>query len=257
VKGLCVEGEGRLSKRSISAKALIADINKGLSDAELMGRHELSYGQLQRIFAQLVKAGYVAQEELDGKRMRGTEASSPASPGSNVAAVEPQKPSPEARQSASPEPPSVQPPPRRGPEAGEPRASSPSLPLSKEEASRIRRNGFIFILASYGFWTMGTIIIRLEESGELGSFLSDVLISLAGIGYLVTAILGCFWRVRGLGQHAAWAIVAPVLGLNLLLLEALSNRYEPESDRRLLRALVAVLLLFALSLVSSLVDQFL
>lgn len=88
-----------MSKRSISAKALVEDISNGLSDAELMGRHELSYGQLQKIFAQLVKAGYVAQEVLDGRRKEETETSSVGSRGTNVPAMRTESPSspPEGR----------------------------------------------------------------------------------------------------------------------------------------------------------------
>jgi hypothetical protein len=56
----------------------------------------------------------------------------------------------------------------------------------------------------------------------------------------VTAILGCLWRVRGLGNHAAWAIVAPINFVNLVVVEALPNRYEPKSDSRGLRVAFAV-----------------
>jgi hypothetical protein len=63
---------------------------------------------------------------------------------------------------------------------------------------------------------------------------------LAPLGWIVTATLGCLRRVRGLGQPAAWAIVAPLFGVNLVVVEALSNRYEPRSDLRVLRVALAV-----------------
>jgi hypothetical protein len=235
------EGEGRLSKRSISAKALVGDIRKGLPDAELMSRYELSEGQLQKIFVQLIKAGYVAQEALDGRKQPETETSSAGIRGSGVAAA--------GNEVSSSEPPRSVPPQRHDPQSGRAQPSSRSLPLSGEEAARVRRNGLILILASIGFVTMRIVLAKLQASGEFVSFpINDVVVvlrGLAGIGWLVTVILGCWWRVRGLGQHPVWAIVAPLNFVNLIVIEALSNRYEPQSDRRDLRVSCAIFGQFA------------
>jgi hypothetical protein len=127
---------------------------------------------------------------------------------------------------------------------GRANSCSPSLPLSREEASRIRRNGLILILASFGFVTMVIILTKLGEGTEVGAFPKDdlgtALACLGSLGWIVTSTLGCLWRVRGLGQHAAWAIVAPLSGVNLVVVEALYNRYEPQSDLRILRVALAV-----------------
>jgi hypothetical protein len=227
---ICTEGEGPLSKRSISAKALVEDIRKGLSDAELMDRHELSQGQLQKIFVQLIKAGHVPQEELDGRRPQQTGAASPAPP----------RPARSERQSRGPSP-------RQDHKPAEPQTSSPSLPLSREEAARVRRNGLILIVASYVLWTIGTVLSTLGAGSAPDSFLQGEFIVglffLSVIGWLVTAILGCLWRVRGLGRHPVWAVVAPLFVLNIIVMAALPNRYEPEAGRRNLWLVVAVLVM--------------
>jgi hypothetical protein len=232
-----------LNKRSISAKAVVADIKNGLSDAELMNRHDLSSGQLQRIFAQLVKAGYVAQEELDGRMPQEAETSSAGASGSSVASLPSEAPSPKPPRPA-PERRLVGPSPSQGSKAGLPKPSSASLPLSREEAARVRRNGLILIIASFGFLTMGIVLARLREVAQVGAFPTDgvgvALAFFASLGWIVTATLGCLWRVKGLGQHAAWGIVAPLVCGNLIVIEALSNRYEPDSDRRVLRVALAI-----------------
>jgi hypothetical protein len=237
-----------------------ADIKKGLSDPELMDRHELSHGQLQKIFAQLVKAGYLGQELLDGRGPQEAKNSCAGASGTNATAVGnesspsvPLRPVPPERQSLGPSP-------DLSPNADKPQPSSPSLPLSREEGARFRRNGLILILASLGLVTMRVILAKLQKGAEYGSFpLDDVGVvprGLAVIGWLVTAILGCLWRVRGLGHHAAWAIVAPFSYVNLVVVEALSNRYEPDSDRRGLRVAFAVLGQFAWLMVWSQIIKF-
>ncbi len=215
-----------MNKRSISAKALVEDIKKGLSDAELMSRHELSIGQLQKIFAQLLKAGYVAQEVLDGRRQEETEASSAGFGGTDVPGMATESRSWGSPRPVPPEPHFFGPSDNESPPPGRAKPCSPSLPLSREKASRVRRNGLILILVSYAFVTIFYIAGELQARME---FAIGFVAFLGAIGWIVTAILGCLWRVRGLGQHPVWAIVAPFMG-NLVVVEALSNRYEPESD---------------------------
>jgi hypothetical protein len=215
-----------LNKRSISAKAVVADIKNGLSDAELMSRHELSEGQLHNIFSQLVKAGYVVQDQLDGRRQQDASAASP----------EPPRPAQSLRHPVGPSP-------RQVSKPAAPQPSSLSLPLSREEAARVRRNGLILIIASYGFLTMGAITATLRKGAapspdDLVGFALGLIVP---IGWIVAAILGCLWRVRGLGHHPFWAIVAPLFCGNLVVIEALSNRYEPESDRRGFRLTIAII----------------
>jgi hypothetical protein len=255
-----------LSKRSISAKAVVADIKKGLSDSELMSRHELSHGQLQKVLGQLIKAGYITQEELDRRRQQEVETSSAGPRGSNVTAAGREAHSSQSPRPLPPERHSVGPSPHLSPKPvspklGQPQPSSPSLPLSREEAARVRRNGLILISASYGFLTMGIVLARLREVAEVGAFPTDgvgvALGFFASLGWIVTATLGCLWRVRGLGQHAAWAIVAPLPCLNLVAVEVLSNRYEPQSDRRGLRVAFAVLGLLAWLIALSQIIKFL
>ncbi len=233
-----------MSKRSISAKALVEDLRNGLSDSEVMSRHELSFGQLQKIFAQLVKAGYVAQEVLDGRRKEETKPSSLKFDGTHVPAM-----ATESRSSGSAHPVPIEPhsfglSDHKNPSFGRDKSRSRSPPLSREEASRVRRNGLILIIASFGFVTMAIVLARLREGAEVGAFPTDevgaALAFFASLGWIVTATSGCLWRVRGLGQHPVWAMVAPFMG-NLVVVEALSNRYEPESDRRGLRLALAIL----------------
>jgi hypothetical protein len=225
-----VEGEGRLDRRSISAKAVVADIKKGLSDSELMNRHELNQGQLQKIFAQLIKAGYVAKEAVEERGQKETAALSSEPPRPVLPKEDTPKPSP--RQVSKP---------------AAPQPSSRSLPLSREEAGRFSRNGLFLIFASYVLWTMGGIFDALARRADPESFLRGelmgLLLFLSGIGGFVTVILGCLWRVRGLGQHPAWAVVAPLFWLNIIVMVALPNRYEPESGRRGLWLGVSVLVM--------------
>lgn len=200
--------DGRLSTRSISVKVLLKDISKGLSDAELMHRHELTHVQLQRIFAQLLEAGHIGDEVLEERKQQ---------------------------------------------EAKTSKRVSQSLPLSREKASHLRRYGLVLILASYMFE------ITMYLGDKLGRIEVDVgLVPLfCGIGWIVSAIWGCLWRVRGLGQNSAWAIVAPVVGLNLVVVEALPNRYEPRSDPRVLRMASAVGVVVAFGITAAVINRLL
>jgi len=233
---LPVKGERRLDKRSISAKALLEDIRKGLSDAELMGRHELSPGQMQKVLAKLVNGGHIAQAVLDVRKRVQTKTSSAGPRGSNVPVMETGSHLPEPLTPVPPERYSSGPTPRQAPQPGAPQTSAPSLPLSQEEAARVRRNGLVLVLVSLGLITMGMILATLREHRDPSSFslqpIGGVLAAIASIGWLVISVLGCLWRVRGLGQNAFWAIVAPIPGVNLVVLEALSNRYEPDTNPR-------------------------
>jgi hypothetical protein len=239
-----------LSKRSISVKALVEDISKGLSDAELMHKHGLSHVQLQRVFAQLIEAGYVGREVLEGRKQQETKPSSVGFGETDVPAV-----ATESRSSGSPRPVP------RGPHStgildpessdpATPKSCSPSLPLSREEASRLRRHGLILILASYAFVTVFYLTDKLQID-------AGFVFLLFWIGWIVTAIWGCLWRVRGLGQNAAWAIVAPVLVLNLLVVEALPNRYEPQSFPKVLWVALAVGVLGACGIALAMISRLL
>ncbi len=238
-----------MSKRSISVKALVEDIGRGLPDAELMHRHELSPVQLQRVFAQLLRAGYVGREVLDARKQGDTKTSSEEFEGTEAPGMATQ-----SRSSESPRPVPIEAysPGLSDNQSGDPgavKSSSRSLPYTREQASRFRRNGLILILASFGFVTMAIILRKLGEGAEVDAFPTDevgaVLHLLASLGWIVTSVLGCFWRLRGLGQSGAWGILAPVVGLNLLVVEALPNRYEPQSDLRVLRVALAVGGIFA------------
>jgi hypothetical protein len=196
----------RLGKRSISAKALLEDISTGLSDAELMDRHELSHAQLQKILAQLLKAGYIGREVLDGRRQAETKSSSVEFEGTDVPVMATESRSaqpPRPVQSRSHSPVLMDDESRH---SGTAKSSSSSLPYSREQAARFRRNGLILILASFGFMTMMIILSKLREGVEGGVFPNDgeglALNSIAALGWLVTAIWGCFWRLRGPG--ASW-----------------------------------------------------
>jgi hypothetical protein len=240
---------------------LLEDISKGLSDAELMDRHELSHAQLQKVFSQLLKAGYVAQEVLNGRRQAETKSSSVEFEGTGAPV--------KATESRSAQPPRPVPSESHSPvlmddesrHPGTAKSSSSSLPYSREQAARFRRNGLILILASFGFMTMMIILSKLREGVEGGVFPNDgeglALNSIATLGWLVTAIWGCFWRLRGLGQSGAWGIVAPLPGINLLVVEALPNRYEPQSFPRVLRVALVLGVLGACGIAWTIISRLL
>lgn len=54
-----------MEKRSMSARAMIADIRAGLSDHELMQKYSISRDALQKVFSKLLHAGVISAEELD------------------------------------------------------------------------------------------------------------------------------------------------------------------------------------------------
>jgi len=54
-----------MEKTKISAKEVLDDIHSGITDQELMSRHNLSPSQLQSLFTKLVKAGFLAQSDID------------------------------------------------------------------------------------------------------------------------------------------------------------------------------------------------
>jgi hypothetical protein len=51
-------------KRKISAKAVLNDLHNGLSDTQLMERHELNAVQLQYVFRRMFGAGLMTHLEL-------------------------------------------------------------------------------------------------------------------------------------------------------------------------------------------------
>ncbi len=60
----------------ISAKTLVSEIKNGMSDIDLMTKYDLSPQRLNSVFAKLMKAGYIMQEDLAGRqgpaRLEGT-----------------------------------------------------------------------------------------------------------------------------------------------------------------------------------------
>lgn len=56
-----------MTKRRITARELLADIRKGLSDPTLMEKYKLSAQGLQSVFQKLLKAGVITQAELDSR----------------------------------------------------------------------------------------------------------------------------------------------------------------------------------------------
>lgn len=63
-----------MEKKTVSVKAVLADIKSGMHDSELMRRHELTPSQLERLFAKLVDAGYLTNEELEARKPKSTQA---------------------------------------------------------------------------------------------------------------------------------------------------------------------------------------
>lgn len=187
--------EGRLSKRSISAKALVGDINRGLSDAELMEKYELNHVQLQRIFAQLLKAGYVSREILHG-RQEEKKTSSVEFIETHVLAT-----ATEPCTLGSPRPAPIEPhsfglSDHENSISSRDKSLSLSLPLSREEAARVRRKGLILIIASYASLTIFYVAAKLQARME---FPIGLVAFLGAIGWIVTAILGCLWRPERTG----------------------------------------------------------
>ncbi len=46
-----------MNKRKISAKELVSDIKSGMTDAQLMAKHELTPKALEGLFSKLIQAG--------------------------------------------------------------------------------------------------------------------------------------------------------------------------------------------------------
>jgi hypothetical protein len=63
-----------VEKKTVSVKAVLADIKSGVHDTELMRRHELTPGQLERLFTKLVDAGYLSAEDLEARKPKTTQA---------------------------------------------------------------------------------------------------------------------------------------------------------------------------------------
>ncbi len=63
-----------MEKKTVSVKAVLADIKSGMHDSELMRRHELTPSQLERLFTKLVDAGYLTPEDLETRKPRTTQA---------------------------------------------------------------------------------------------------------------------------------------------------------------------------------------
>ena len=250
-----LSGRGsRLNKRSVSAKALVKDISNGLSNAQLMSRHEIDYAQLQKFFGQLIQAGHLAPEALVGRSHDETGATFAESSGNAAQAERPEPSSSKPPHPVEPGPHAEAPAAHPGAQPRKHQDDALSLPMSREQASRFRRNGLILILVSYGLLTMQLVLYKIVRDVGPGAspkeYLGAVLF-LVIVAYIVSAVLGCLWRERGLGQNAVWAIVAPFPGINVLVMEALPNRYEPDEDRRVLRLAFAVGGLAAWTLVLS------
>lgn len=56
--------------KKISAKAIMADLRAGLSDAELMEKYGVSVGALQELFGKLVEAGLATQAYFNKRALR-------------------------------------------------------------------------------------------------------------------------------------------------------------------------------------------
>lgn len=63
-----------MEKKTVSVKAVLADIRSGMHDSELMRRHELTPSQLARLFTKLVDAGYLTAEEMEARNPKTTQA---------------------------------------------------------------------------------------------------------------------------------------------------------------------------------------
>jgi hypothetical protein len=56
--------------KKISAKAIMADLKAGSTDAELMEKYGISIGALQELFAKLIEAGLATQAYFNKRAMR-------------------------------------------------------------------------------------------------------------------------------------------------------------------------------------------
>ncbi|MEW6137432.1 MAG: hypothetical protein AB1733_04295 [Thermodesulfobacteriota bacterium] len=56
-----------MNKRRITAREILSDVRKGLSDPALMEKYKLSAQGLQSVFQKLLKAGIISQAELDAR----------------------------------------------------------------------------------------------------------------------------------------------------------------------------------------------
>ena len=63
--------------KKISAKAIMADLKAGSSDAELMKKYAISYSALQEIFSKLVKAGLATETYFNKRALKQPSVRSP------------------------------------------------------------------------------------------------------------------------------------------------------------------------------------
>lgn len=56
-----------MNKRRITAREILSDVRKGLSDPALMEKYKLSAQGLQSVFQKLLKAGIISQAEMDSR----------------------------------------------------------------------------------------------------------------------------------------------------------------------------------------------
>jgi hypothetical protein len=56
-----------MAKKTVSVKAILEDVKKGLSDNEIMMRHELSPSQLKSVMSQLSEKGYLSADEIEAR----------------------------------------------------------------------------------------------------------------------------------------------------------------------------------------------
>ena len=142
-------------------RALVEDIRNGLHDAEIMSRHELSDSQLNKFFVRLIAAGYITKEALDAKQQE--QAASANFYGNSMQTARPERSFSEPSRSVQPEPHSLAISPHLNPQPGNRQAGTLPLRVTRENASRIRRKGLIFILVSYALLTMQVMVYEITD----------------------------------------------------------------------------------------------
>ncbi len=53
-----------MAKKTIGAKAILADLKEGLTDDELMSKYQISEADLKKIFKKLVKASLMSASDM-------------------------------------------------------------------------------------------------------------------------------------------------------------------------------------------------
>jgi hypothetical protein len=215
-------------KKRVSLAEVLADIQDGLSDRELMRKHGLSAKQLDKVYEKLVESGRMAQTEVDARK----DLLDDVLEFDEVPLEESQAPVRAPAITAEPDRPALPPPP----------GSGNSLPPQPENWQKKATLGIILgiVLA-----ILGGIVPAIGSEGVVFRVLGG-LMWLTGTGL---QIWGCYYLAKGKGYHGAFSMLGVMCCLGLLILLVLPNKYgDARTSGVLIVLIVAIVLMVSVAL---------